>query len=225
MADRLTQAQIQEFQDAFRKCDKDNSGTIDSAELDQVLDTIGMRLNEEEIAELMEEVDVDKSGQIDFREFLALMAGLVNTQDPPQDLIAAFKEFEGGFLPPKAEGEEPTPIPAGFVGVQVLQNVFDDIGSESFTKPGKHSVQRLLDEADPLQTGMIPVDTFVRHVTRRMATWQAELDQVGLFGDRTRSRRRSSVAGRRRSRSAHSDSGPRGADHAKARADSPAQQG
>jgi len=60
---------------AFHAFDHDGSGTIDRAELAQVLQTTGVSeaVGSEAIARVIAECDVDNDGQISFEEFLSMM--------------------------------------------------------------------------------------------------------------------------------------------------------
>jgi hypothetical protein len=59
--------------DAFQMFDIDASGTIDSNELETVLNTLGYNYTEAETAEMMREADVDGDGEIDYNEFIKMM--------------------------------------------------------------------------------------------------------------------------------------------------------
>merc|ERR1712071_673273 len=48
-------------------------GTIDSAELKDTLDSVGIEIEQEDIEEVMMQLDEDGNGEIDFEEFLNLM--------------------------------------------------------------------------------------------------------------------------------------------------------
>ena len=54
--------------------DKDKSGQISIRELGRVFQSMGMKMSKQEILEMVREVDEDGSGDIDFGEFLELMA-------------------------------------------------------------------------------------------------------------------------------------------------------
>ena len=58
---------------AFAYFDQDNSGTISPEELRQCLTNDDFTLNEEQIAMLLDGVDTDGDGQIDYHEFLNMM--------------------------------------------------------------------------------------------------------------------------------------------------------
>ena len=66
---------------AFNLFDKDNSGTIEAAEIASVLGhKIGK--NEEIWNAIISEVDVNGDGQIDFEEFKAMLLKLANNDQP-----------------------------------------------------------------------------------------------------------------------------------------------
>ena len=62
-----------ELKDAFKVFDADGSGTISKAELMQLMKSLGQNLSEGELTAMMDEVDTDKSGEIDFKEFKTMM--------------------------------------------------------------------------------------------------------------------------------------------------------
>lgn len=53
--------------------DRDGNGFITAAELRHVMTTLGEKLSDEEVDEMIREADVDGDGQINYEEFVALM--------------------------------------------------------------------------------------------------------------------------------------------------------
>ena len=53
---------------------QDGNGYIDRRELAVMLRSLGMTMTEKEIAEIIDEADVDKDGLIDYGEFYNMMA-------------------------------------------------------------------------------------------------------------------------------------------------------
>ena len=92
--DNLTEEQIAEFKEAFQMFDKDGDGSITTKELGTVMRSLGQNPSEDEIRQIIEEIDEDKSGTIDFKEFLHLMARKMKNSDVEDDLLEAFRVFD-----------------------------------------------------------------------------------------------------------------------------------
>merc|ERR1712136_572142 len=70
---KLTDDQIQDFKDAFKKFDTEGNGEIPTSELGTVMRMLGHLLKDEELQEAIEAVDGDGSGFVDIDEFIELM--------------------------------------------------------------------------------------------------------------------------------------------------------
>lgn len=64
----------EEMKEAFAVFDKDGSGTISADELRQVMLNMGEKMTEEEIDDMIKEADSDGNGEIDYKEFCAMMS-------------------------------------------------------------------------------------------------------------------------------------------------------
>jgi calmodulin len=62
-----------ELRSAFRMFDKDNDKKISNSELKYIITTIGEKLTEEEIDEIIKEVDTDGDGFINYEEFVDMI--------------------------------------------------------------------------------------------------------------------------------------------------------
>ena len=91
MAADLTDEQIAEFKEAFALFDKDGDGTITTKELGTVMRSLGQNPTEAELQDMINEVDADGNGTIDFPEFLNLMARKMKDTDSEEELQEAFK--------------------------------------------------------------------------------------------------------------------------------------
>merc|ERR1711957_683611 len=62
-----------ELRDAFSVFDDDSSGSISRAELKKLMKNLGQTLTDAELDAMMDEVDTDGDGEIDFSEFKSMM--------------------------------------------------------------------------------------------------------------------------------------------------------
>merc|ERR1740117_1218797 len=100
-ADQLSEEQIAEFKEAFSLFDKDGDGTITCKELGTVMRSLGQNPTEAELGDMINEVDADGNGQIDFPEFLTMMAKKMKATDSEEEIKEAFKVFDkdgNGFI-------------------------------------------------------------------------------------------------------------------------------
>ena len=74
----LSESQKAEIKEAFDLFDTSGSGTIEAKELRVALQALGYEPSKLEIDKLIQDVDKDKSGKIDFHEFLDIMITKMN---------------------------------------------------------------------------------------------------------------------------------------------------
>lgn len=63
----------EEVINAFKVLDKDGQGTISSTELRHIMTTMGDKLTEDEVDEMIREADFDGNGIINYEEFVRMM--------------------------------------------------------------------------------------------------------------------------------------------------------
>ena len=88
----LTHAQRMELEAAFRRFDIDGNGSIDSTELQTVMQQLGSAANEQ-TEELLNSMDLDKNGRVEWNEFALLMADRWIRQDGQTDIEMAMTLF------------------------------------------------------------------------------------------------------------------------------------
>jgi calcium-dependent protein kinase len=119
IAENLTEDEIKGLKQMFNNMDTDRSGTITVEELKDGLAKLGSKISEAEVQKLMEavrllapfhfhtqawsttslvmhasvQVDVDKSGSIDYTEFLTAMMNR-HKLEKEEDLFLAFQHFD-----------------------------------------------------------------------------------------------------------------------------------
>ncbi|KAF7265734.1 hypothetical protein GWI33_020817 [Rhynchophorus ferrugineus] len=63
----------EELKEAFRVFDKNNDGLISNIELRHVMTSLGERLSEEEVDDMIKEADLDGDGQVNYEEFVGIL--------------------------------------------------------------------------------------------------------------------------------------------------------
>jgi len=64
----------EEHRESFRTFDKDGNGFISASELRHVMANLGEKMTDEEVDEMIKEADLDGDGQINYEEFVSVMA-------------------------------------------------------------------------------------------------------------------------------------------------------
>jgi calmodulin len=85
----------------FEKYDADGSGAVDKKELQAVFAECGQSLTDDECGELMTEFDTDGNGELEFKEFLAMMSKLVagpTNADLLDEMFSLFDKNKDGFI-------------------------------------------------------------------------------------------------------------------------------
>uniref|UniRef100_A0A674N7T9 Troponin C, skeletal muscle n=1 Tax=Takifugu rubripes TaxID=31033 RepID=A0A674N7T9_TAKRU len=135
----LTEEMIAEFKAAFDMFDTDGGGDISTKELGTVMRMLGQNPSREELDAIIEEVDEDGSGTIDFEEFLVMMVQQLKedqagkSEDELSECFRIFDKNGDGFV----DREEFGAI-LHLTGEQVTEEDIDEMFGESDTnKDGK----------------------------------------------------------------------------------------
>ena len=135
----LTEEELAEFQEIFNLVDLDKGGTISKDELKQLMNTLGLKPTQEELNQMVDEIDADGNGEIDFDEFVTVMSRKVNTSYTPTQVKAAFKVFERD-------------CPQGYVSMSALEQALTTYGTEKLSLT---DAQELLSQIEPDENGLI----------------------------------------------------------------------
>ena len=71
---QLSPEQEDQIKQAWALFDNDNSGQIEQGELKDVMKKLGLNPTAEELKDIIQDIDRDNDGQIDYNEFLRLMS-------------------------------------------------------------------------------------------------------------------------------------------------------
>ncbi|XP_028322882.1 glycerol-3-phosphate dehydrogenase, mitochondrial isoform X1 [Gouania willdenowi] len=76
----LDQQEVHRYEKRFHKFDKENKGFITIVDVQRVLQSINVHINENALHEILNEVDLNKNGQVELNEFLQLMSAVKKGQ-------------------------------------------------------------------------------------------------------------------------------------------------
>ncbi|KAI0396178.1 calmodulin [Xylariaceae sp. FL0594] len=144
MAEQFTDEQMDEYRQAFSLFDKDDNGVITKDELGTVMRSLGQNPSQAELEDMINEVDGNNSGTIDFAEFLTMMARKMNSTDSEEEIREAFKVFDRDNN--------------GFISAAELRHVMTSIGE----KLTDEEVDEMIREADQDGDGRIDYNEFVQ---------------------------------------------------------------
>lgn len=98
------EAELNLWHGTFKTFDRDGGGDVDLRELGMMFRQLGQAPNEREMRLLIEEVDADGSGTIDFEEFCCLMLRQARSARTPEWMVE--------LLPADADEEEVAALPS-----------------------------------------------------------------------------------------------------------------
>uniref|UniRef100_A0A667ZHF2 Glycerol-3-phosphate dehydrogenase, mitochondrial n=1 Tax=Myripristis murdjan TaxID=586833 RepID=A0A667ZHF2_9TELE len=72
----LSPPEVDRYKKRFHKFDKENKGFITTVDVQRVLESISVQIDENTLHEILNEVDLNKNGQVELNEFLQLMSAV-----------------------------------------------------------------------------------------------------------------------------------------------------
>ncbi|KIV93842.1 hypothetical protein PV10_05027 [Exophiala mesophila] len=140
----MSDEEIKAYKDVFALFDKDGSGTITASELGEIMRSLGQNPSDSELQDMINEVDADSSGSIDFDEFMKMMSTTVKPTDFAHETRAAFNVFD-------KDG-------SGTISADELRQVMKSLG-ENLTD---EEIDEMIREADKDRNGTIDYEEFVQ---------------------------------------------------------------
>ncbi|KAK8453979.1 hypothetical protein SEVIR_5G375000v4 [Setaria viridis] len=142
IADHLSAEEVEDIKEMFKTMDTDNDGIVSYEELKTGIAKLGSHLAESEVQMLIEAVDTNGRGALDYGEFLAVSLHLQRMADD-EHLRRAFLFFDkdgNGFIEPE----------------ELREALVDDGAADSM-----EVVNDILQEVDTDKDGKISYDEFV----------------------------------------------------------------
>lgn len=81
--EELTKEEFAKIEEVFAKFDVNGSGSIDAAEMKSAMrNVLGMQLSDEQVEQMVADIDINRSGHIEHREFLCMLAKKIMSRRP-----------------------------------------------------------------------------------------------------------------------------------------------
>ncbi|KAG4073531.1 hypothetical protein HA402_000755 [Bradysia odoriphaga] len=146
----LTPEQIAVLQKAFNSFDSQKSGSISTELVADILRLMGQPFDKKILEELIEEVDEDKSGRLEFTEFVQLAAKFIVEEDAE----AMQKELKEAFRLYDKEGN-------GFIPTTCLKEILRELDDQLTD----HDLDGMIEEIDSDGSGTVDFDEFMEMMT------------------------------------------------------------
>ena len=140
----MKEQKLAECKEVFELFDRDKDGSISIHELGNILRSLGVNPTLSELQLMINEVDTDGPGKIEFDEFYELFGKQLKESNTEEDYIEAFKIFD-------KDGN-------GFISLEELCQVMKSIG-ENITE---EDAKQMIKEADIDGDGYINYHEFVK---------------------------------------------------------------
>jgi len=142
----LTEDQVGALRKAFDSFDTENSGCITVDTVSTILRMMGLKVSEKALQEIVDEVDEDGSGELEFEEFCILSAKFLIEEDEEslkEELKEAFRIYD-------KEGN-------GYITTQVLKEILKELDS----RLSEEDILGIVDEVDEDGSGTLDFDEFM----------------------------------------------------------------
>ena len=148
----LTEDEVMEIKEAFDLFDTDKSGEIDTDELKQALSNLGIDAKNQTLQNMINDIDKNQSGTIDFDEFIDMMTAKMSDKDTREDHKKVFDLFLGDDE--KADKIELKHLKR--VAKELNENMSEDELNEMITR------------ADTDRDGKVSFDEFYNIMTKKI---------------------------------------------------------
>lgn len=142
----LEQDEVKVLKICFNMFDFKKQGFLSADDLDDILRGMGFRPSKEELKEILEEIDEDGSGEIEFEEFCQLCAKFL-IEEPDEETMKA--ELKEAFRVYDKEAN-------GFITTDTLREII----SELDTRLTSEDLDGIIEEIDEDGSGTMDFDEF-----------------------------------------------------------------
>ncbi|CAG9585215.1 unnamed protein product [Danaus chrysippus] len=146
----LPKEQINILKKAFEAFDHEKKGCIGTVMVGTILTMLGHQITDDYLQEIIKEVDVDGSGELEFEEFVTLASRFMVEEDAEamqQELKEAFRLYD-------KEGN-------GYITTQVLREILRELDD----KISAEELDMMIEEIDSDGSGTVDFDGKVKFIT------------------------------------------------------------
>lgn len=121
---------------------RNNSGSLSRKELKQSYKNLDIRVSDDEIEVILNQMDTNKDGRIEFEEFARVMARNYYKKNSREDIIEAFKKYD-------LNG-------SGIISAEEMRAVL----SKMYRFVSREEVEDLIQKVDRNKDGQVSIDEF-----------------------------------------------------------------
>ena len=125
----LPEELIQQYRKAFALYEKEEDGKISPKDLGIVMRSLGQNPTEAELQEIINEIDAERKGAVEFFEFVNIMEKKIENVEDEEEILSAFRIFDNdgsGLISAEELREALTSL-----GEKLTQEEVDDLFSEA----------------------------------------------------------------------------------------------
>ncbi|XP_062526463.1 troponin C, isoallergen Bla g 6.0101 isoform X1 [Bombyx mori] len=150
--EELDKNQLLLLKNAFDAFDREKKGIISTDMIGTILEMLGHELDDDTLNEIIDEIDVDHSGQLEFNEFCTLAAKFLTEED--QDDETMRQELKEAFRLYDKEGN-------GYITTEVLKEIFKEL--DNTISP--EDLDNMIEEIDSDGSGTVDFEEFLEVMT------------------------------------------------------------
>ncbi len=142
---------VKQIKEAFDLFDNDKSGSIDSKELKEALKNIGLTTENATLNNIMESLDADHSGTVDFDEFFDLLSSKATIGESEADLKKVFELFTGNK--------------SDYIDFDTLKQISKELSDLNMTE---NEMREMIKRADSNNDGKVTAKDFFNIMTKKL---------------------------------------------------------
>ncbi|KAJ8722543.1 hypothetical protein PYW07_003723 [Mythimna separata] len=149
--DDLDKDQITLLQNAFDAFDQEKKGVISTDFIGTILEMLGHEVDDDSLKQIISEVDVNGTGELQFQDFCGLAAKFLTEEEDDETMIQELRE---AFRLYDKEGN-------GYITTDVLKEIFRELDNTITPE----DLDTMIDEIDADGSGTVDFDEFLEVMT------------------------------------------------------------